>query len=323
MKPYLSPRSFSLLTVLLALLTIGCSPAIYTNVSNSYPTASHGTTVAVFRSEPTTPPAEILGTVIVKDTGFSRFNYKTAVATAAEKIVHIGGNGLHIEYFRKSGFLPSGLLEGQMLRFADSLYKDLLADSLCSACTVPESRLAKSSTEKPMPKHSFYANAAYAFILSKFMVPAGATGDASRGFEFNAGYNYTPKKTWGYGGRYARFASSIDLHEGHRTYKDRITLQYLAPEATIRVVGARWAFHAALGLGYASYSEKIGDVKATIEGVGVHLALAVEYRISKSLGIALDCYEIISLFDDERISAGNEVAGIKRMGFAGGLRVHF
>ena len=31
---------------------------------------------------------------------------------------------------------------------------------------------------------------------------------------------------------------------------------------------------------------------------------------------ALDCYEIISLFDDERISAGNEVAGIKRMGFA-------
>lgn len=137
---------------------------------------------------------EILGTVIVKDTGFSRFNYKTAVATAAEKIVRIGGNGLHIDYFRKSGFLPSGLLEGQMLRFADSLYKDLLADSLCSACTVPESRLAKSSTEKPMPKHSFYANAAYAFILSKFMAPAGATGDASRGFEFNAGYNYTPKK---------------------------------------------------------------------------------------------------------------------------------
>lgn len=266
---------------------------------------------------------EILGTVIVKDTGFSRFNYKTAVATAAEKIVRIGGNGLHIDYFRKSGFLPSGLLEGQMLRFADSLYKDLLADSLCSACTVPESRLAKSSTEKPMPKHSFYANAAYAFILSKFMAPAGATGDASRGFEFNAGYNYTPKKTWGYGGRYARFASSVDLHERHRTYKDRITLQYLAPEATIRAVGARWAFHAALGLGYASYSEKIGDVKATIEGVGVHLALAVEYRISKSLGIALDCYEIISLFDDERISAGNEVAGIKRMGFAGGLRVHF
>ena len=120
---------------------------------------------------------EILGTVIVKDTGFSRFNYKTAVATAAEKIVRIGGNGLHIDYFRKSGFLPSGLLEGQMLRFADSLYKDLLADSLCSACTVPESRLAKSSTEKPMPKHSFYANAAYAFILSKFMAPAGATGD--------------------------------------------------------------------------------------------------------------------------------------------------
>ena len=61
-------------------------------------------------------------------------------------------------------------------------------------------------------------------------------------------------------------------------------------------------------------------MKATLEGVGVHLALAVEYRISKSLGIALDCYEIISLVDDERISAGNEVAGIKRMGFAGGLR---
>ena len=53
-------------------LTTGCSPSVYTSIQKSYPARIEGSTVLVYDMADSLPePAEILGSVTVKDSGFS------------------------------------------------------------------------------------------------------------------------------------------------------------------------------------------------------------------------------------------------------------
>ena len=79
-------------------LTTGCSPSVYTSIQKSYPARIEGSTVLVYDMADSLPePAEVLGSVTVKDSGFSvNCNYAKVMQRAKDETNKIGGNGLHL-----------------------------------------------------------------------------------------------------------------------------------------------------------------------------------------------------------------------------------
>lgn len=68
-------------------LTTGCAPSIYTSIQKSYPARIEGSTVLVYDMADSLPePAEVLGSVTVKDSGFSvNCNYAKVMQRARTK----------------------------------------------------------------------------------------------------------------------------------------------------------------------------------------------------------------------------------------------
>lgn len=76
-------------------LTTGCAPSVYTSIQKSYPARIEGSTVLVYDMADSLPePAEVLGSVTVKDSGFSvNCNYAKVMQRAKDETNKIGGNG--------------------------------------------------------------------------------------------------------------------------------------------------------------------------------------------------------------------------------------
>lgn len=47
----------------------------------------------------------------------------------------------------------------------------------------------------------------------------------------------------------------------------------------------KWAFHESVGIGYARYSEKEGNLSGSIGGVGFHFDIGFEYKLAQNVGI--------------------------------------
>ena len=90
-------------------LTTGCSPSVYTSIQKSYPARIEGSTVLVYDMADSLPePAEVLGSVTVKDSGFSvNCNYAKVMQRAKDETNKIGGNGLHLFWHKEPSALGS------------------------------------------------------------------------------------------------------------------------------------------------------------------------------------------------------------------------
>ena len=95
--------SLQLIAATAMLTATGCTPAIYTNIQKSYPARTEESPVLVYDLADTVPaPAQTLGSVWIKDSGFSTgCSYENIIRLAKNETNKIGGNGLHVVWHKK------------------------------------------------------------------------------------------------------------------------------------------------------------------------------------------------------------------------------
>lgn len=317
-------KQFYLLISGLLLLGTGCTPQIYTSATTSYPPRPKESHVILYEEGQNAPPAaEPLGKITVE--GSEKNNsYGEIVELAKATTNHFGGNSLSIsEHVWPDTYLPRRLIRGQMLLLPDSLYA-----AICDS----ESRMPQSAAltykgsnrfvwNKPRG-HTLFLNAGYAFVLTKLFNTRGATGDASRGLDINGGYQWTAPNGLGIGVRYSGYFTSLD----YTNNQIHIGLHYIAPEFVLRQeVNDRWTVREAIGVGYAYYRERIDHLSAATSGVGYHLNVGVEYKITRYIGIGVDAGLYSTHFGSmvRWLETDGGYPGILRVSLNGGLRCYF
>ena len=320
-------------------LTTGCSPSVYTSIQKSYPARIEGSTVLVYDMADSLPePAEILGSVTVKDSGFSvNCNYAKVMQRAKDETNKIGGNGLHLFWHKEPSALGSSChrIAAHMLLLPDSVYTASYFDNvaaqnarLAAYGLIPADGTVAPGRETPKAanNNTLTFNAGYAFITSDFYLPAGASGNPKQGLDINAAYQWTSRIGIGFGLRYSGYFTSV-MSEGAKL---KVRLHYFAPEFVLRQEAGRnrrWAFHESVGLGYARYTEQMGSLSGGIGGLGFHVEVGFEYKLTQNVGIgaSVGAYgtrfssmdDAVSQYDDD------QKGGISRISLNGGLRFYF
>lgn len=153
------------------------------------------------------------------------------------------------------------------------------------------------------------------WVDSKFYVTTEKYFRNRRGFDVQVDYQHLWTRGFGLGVDYAYNRTNYD-HWGH------FTLIYLGPSFVYAYRGLdRFTFDAAVGLGYAYYSEP-GYER---HGLGFMFKLGAEYQILPHVGVGLDLCRLSTAYQKpEGFSLpDDEGYGIARFGVVAGLRFYF
>ena len=328
--------SLQLIAATAMLTATGCTPAIYTNIQKSYPARPEGSTVLVYNLTDTLPSqAEVLGSVEVRDNGLSsNCGFRQVLQLAKDATNNAGGNGLILTWHKEPSAFGSSChqIAASVLLLPDSIYTAFYFDNIAlqnyrtnlldiPANTAQKAPLPANSERKPC---AIMINAGAAFVLSKTKTAEGVTGNPRRGLDINGAFQWTARSGLGFGLRYSGYFTSAKL-DGT---KFDIRLHYVGAEFVMRQnLGRKWAFHESIGLGYAQYSETIYKLSMNQAGLGSHVDLGVEYKLSRSvgLGFSIGAYSVsfnTSNYADSE-SASYKKDGIARLSLDGGLRFYF
>lgn len=314
-------KCLSILFVSLLFLLTGCAPKVMTNISKSYPATVTADKVRVYEvGEPVPASAEVIGNVSVVDNGVStNCKYEQVVWLAKKETAKVGGNALALIDHRKPSILGSSChqIAGNMLLLSDTTgYR---AAFVSDALNVD----AGADVEKaPFQHNTFYANIGYAFIVSKYYLPTGGSGNPKNGLDWQVGYDWVARSGFGAGLLYSGYKSSY-------TYSGldiKVGLTYIAPQFVMKQTINQWVLEEKVGIGYFSYRESIKDLSESLSGVGYNFMLGAEYLFSKHVGVGLNIgYVGGSLPDRDDVSYANEEehTGVFRLTFDAGVRFHF
>jgi len=256
---------------------------------------------------------------------------------AKDETNKIGGNGLHLFWHKEPSALGSSChrIAAHMLLLPDSVYTASYFDNvaaqnarLAAYGLIPADGTVAPGRETPKAanNNTLTFNAGYAFITSDFYLPAGVSGNPKQGLDINAAYQWTSRIGIGFGLRYSGYFTSV-MSEGAKL---KVRLHYFAPEFVLRQEAGRnrrWAFHESVGLGYARYTEQMGSLSGGIGGLGFHVEVGFEYKLTQNVGIgaSVGAYgtrfssmdDAVSQYDDD------QKGGISRISLNGGLRFYF
>lgn len=313
----------------LLLLAAGCAPKVLTRVQQSYPAAAPDAPVTVFGVRELVPDtALLLGSVVVKDTGFStNCTYEQVIRLASNATRKVGGNALHLVYHHE----PS-LLGGTCHRIGgEMLYIPSLDSMLRSTDEFPAPRIAPIPARLLRPaakvhRTTLHVTPGYGFIASKMEVLHGITGNFKKGFHLDAGIDRVSRAGLGGGIRYAGLFTE-GAYE-HNPYLMRV--HYIGPEFILRPTtrSGKWGFHFAAGFGYGRYTEQWKSESEGIDGFGYHISLGAEYRITPHIGVGIQTSsyairfkamdELVGQIYNEKTKGGIQVVSVN-----GGLRFYF
>lgn len=113
---------------------------------------------------------------------------------------------------------------------------------------------------------------------------------------------------------------------GHDLFRYNISTHYAAPEAGYSFrVGNKLMLPALVGIGYANYSERFGDARFPLDGIGAHGLLRATLLLSKRLDLGAEIGGYSSYFTSPALETVNfdEDTGIKYISIARGLHLHF
>ena len=339
--------SLQLITATAMLTATGCTPAIYTNIQKSYPARTEESPVLVYDLADTVPaPAQTLGSVWIKDSGFSTgCSYENIIRLAKNETNKIGGNGLHVVWHKKPAALGKSChqISADMLLLPDSVYTASYARNaeaqqvrIAQYSGTPEIVPADKTDperKKVNPRYNIlHASAGYSMLTSEFKFPRNCDGDPKHWVSVDAGYQWISRIGLGVGIRYTGHFTSgkqryVSMDSDYE--KLNISLHYIAPEiALYQNVGRRWTFHESVGIGYMRYFEGMMHNTESIGGFGVHGTAGVNYRIKPWLGIGAHVLVQHARFDPEksrtlrqRMSKDNTT--MTHISFNGGLSFYF
>lgn len=370
------PRALRIGALSLAVFAAGCSTKLYTHARMPLPARPEGTPVLVYAPTDSLPaPGDLLGTVGVKDSGFSTgCTYAQVVRQAENAVNSLGGNTLQLTRHQLPKTFGSSChqIEGNVLLLPDSVYRnayvanaaiqrgrETLYDGAAAkdVPTAPEllppsadettlagarsaAKVADEAVAAKGPNKADFTlllDAGYGIMTSEYLVPGNSSGNPKRGLDAGVTLRWIWRPGLGLGIRYAGYYSSVTLHSHWQTSdgqfrkkedKYLIRLHYVAPEFVLRQkAGDKWLFSEAFGVGYVRYSEVLDNYSTGIGGVGFHMNLGVEYKLSQHVGLGAS----FGVYN-ARFSAMDKIAekvdkdakgGITRVNVNGGLRFYF
>lgn len=263
---------FSVFATLSAIGLFGasCSPLVRTTVSQHYPVRETSAPVVVYEISDQIPEnAEMIGNVTVKDGGFATgCGYEEVLGLAIRETNKAGGNGFHLTYHREPSLWGSSChrIGGNILLLPTStdlgeLTEGASTEDPAEQLAQPKTfRVAATNASVKKTDCAFYVNAGYGFVTNKMYYGNITKGNPKQGLDLNAGIDFFSPKGLGGGIRYAGFFSSFDSQNIKSSYQ----VHYLAPEFAISATtrNNKWVFRETIGIGFASYSEKYGDIGA-------------------------------------------------------------
>ena len=171
---------------------------------------------------------------------------------------------------------------------------------------------------KKKVEHTFSLNGNLGLITSKVTTPRG-TYSWQVGYGFEGSYRCVFKKGFGFALSYMYSKTGYPVSSFYKDHGD-IELTFLGPSFVYAgAVGEDWSARVEFGLGRASYS---GDYSQN--GLGTKIAVGVERRLWKYVGIGLDMVSTTSTFKKEpgQKLKDNEKNGFARLAFNLGLRLY-
>ena len=266
--------------------------------------------------------AERIGSVQVVDGGVStKCNYEQVVALAKLETAKNGGNALALTDHRKPSLLGSSChqIAGDMLWIGDTANWET---GIASDLSAPVGDKNTTGVVKSDFQHStFYVNVGYAFIISKFYLPSGTSGNPKNGMDWQLGYDWVARSGFGAGLMYSGYKSSF-------TYSNvdvKVGLAYVAPQFVMKQKVGRWGIEEKFGIGYFKYRESAKGTSASLSGVGYDFLFGAEYYLSDHVGIGANLgYIGGSLPKQDSAEYGDEEhTGIFRLHIDAGVRFHF
>lgn len=206
--------SLQLIAATAMLTATGCTPAIYTNIQKSYPARTEESPVLVYDLADTVPaPAQTLGSVWIKDSGFSTgCSYENIIRLAKNETNKIGGNGLHVVWHKKPAALGKSChqISADMLLLPDSVYTASYARNaeaqqvrIAQYSGTPEIVPADKTDperKKVNPRYNIlHASAGYSMLTSEFKFPRNCDGDPNTGSRSTPVTNGYPVSAWASG----------------------------------------------------------------------------------------------------------------------------
>lgn len=326
------------LAAALLMLNIGCSPQVYTRIQKSYPARPADSPVLVYEYTDSLPPAaEVLGNVEVRDNGLStNCAYAVVLQLAKNETNKAGGNGFILTWHKEPTVFGSSChqIAGNILLVPDSTYAVSGSDNLAqqylrtNLMSIPANTALTTAGETADKRKPcvLLLNGGYGFIVSKYYLPEGGSGNPKQGLDINGAFQWVGRSGLGVGLRYSGYFSSIQLDGA----KVKIGLHYIGPEFVLRQeLGRRkkWAFQESVGLGYAHYKESLGTISGGFGGFGYHVELGAEYKLTPSVGLGASVGAYAARFksaDNLNKAMGyEENAGINRLTVNGGVRFYF
>ena len=290
------------LFISLALILTGCAPKVVTDTfTQGYAPVPPDSVHLFVSGQPTPPHTMAIGTVKVVDNGFSiKGSLERVMNMAVEATAKNGGNGLVITEHRSpdgkstihrvwgtmlripddaAASLPVKTVE-QLITFADDSVKH--AEYLKYQQQVEEYNREIDEIQKIQPRNIFRVSAGSSFMVSKMVTPE-RTYKTRTGFDLTLDYDHLWKTGFGFGVNYLYNATSFE--GGYDT-----DIHYIGPSFVMAAASTKWRIGMAYGLGYAHYSESLGNMSESENRLALFIRLDAEYRLAKRMALGINLH---------------------------------
>ncbi len=309
----------------IALLS-SCSPKVVTDIAKTYPATNAEDVVVYEVYDSVNVKAEELGTIQVKDRGFTTdCGLDRMLGIAKSKTAEAGGNILKLTEHRYPDMRSTcHRLWGTILKTDDTTAAAGHVAETKARVDEYNRQALQSRTNIDMSGNVLMVNFGPSWITSNLYAP-NRTYKGKSGIEGMVNYEHFWKKGMGFGIDFAYYQTSFDDMGDSYSGDYEITLTYVGPSFVfMQKPSDKWRFEYSLGLGYARYSEN-GDY--IHNGFGVMGRMGVDYCISKHFGIGLNVNAVTSRFsrpdEADYYMDKNEAYGIQRISVMAGLKYYF
>ena len=292
-------------SILLMLFLVGCSPGVGVFLTNKYPPLGQYDHVEVYTKAILIPPdMEALGTVSVKDSGFSgRCDSTSVIEEVKNKARKVGGNGVFItEHIKPKGGNSCHQMKGTILRISD--FTQVVDGDTISPSSHLQYTVDDVNDKNLLPRSKFSVDLGYGWRTGVMITEGlGDLEDHYRslnsGLSLRVSFNHYFNNNIGFGFSFFNYHAKDD-EDGYRansmipvTVSSSSNIMYVGPEFLTRYSpDGKFFFNANLGIGYIGYRLKselsTTYAKATGHAIGFITDLGAEYKFSKEWGIGLN-----------------------------------
>lgn len=314
-----------------ALLMTSCAPRVVTDMYTSEFAALSPDSVRVFLMNERVPEQTLaIGTVKVVDGGLAaKGSFEQVLDLAVKATAKNGGNGLVITEHRQPDMRSTiHRIWGTMLRMPETESDtSVVKGSLDRALAQPADNQYMQAYQSPYeeikkrnenaPRNILRFSVGPSWMISKFQV-GERLYKSKCGIDVEVDYDHVWVSGFGIGVNYLHNYTSFDEGFDQR-------LNYIGPSLVMALPSDKWRWDMALGFGYCSYSESVGNLSYSESHIAPLMRMGLEYKVSSQIALGAQLNMITVKLDkpDGVELKKNEFYGIKRLGFQVGMRYYF